>query len=239
MGRYDDLTGRVYGRLKVMYKAASHKGRTCWLCRCKCGKEKIVSAHDLKSGHVKSCGCMKYERSYNFVDLSGRKFTRLLALYPTEKRDVHGSVIWHCKCDCGNTIDVTQANLVYGNYKSCGCLKAEKKKKISSRLHIIDGTCIEILKKRKYRCDNKSGFRGVYRTDAGRYRVDIGFKGRRFYLGIYDTYDEAVAVRLDAEQKLHDGFLKAYREWHDKGEKTKFIFEVERSHAGELLIRRK
>ena len=69
--------------------------------------------------------------------------------------------------------------------------------------------------------------------------VDIGFKGRRFYLGIYDTYDEAVAVRLDAEQKLHDGFLKAYREWHDKGEKTKFIFEVERSHAGELLIRRK
>ena len=87
MGRYDDLTGRVYGRLKVMYKAASHKGRTCWLCRCKCGKEKIVSAHDLKSGHVKSCGCMKYERSYNFVDLSGRKLAKGISRYSFDEVD--------------------------------------------------------------------------------------------------------------------------------------------------------
>lgn len=98
--------------------------------------------------------------------------------------------------------------------------------KISTRLHRIDGICLEILKKRKHRSDNRSGFRGVYRTNTGRYRADIGFKGRRFYLGTYACYDEAVAARLDAEQKIHDGFLKAYREWHDNWEKTKLNLKL-------------
>lgn len=235
----EDLTGKVYGYLTVLHRTSSQKGRVCWLCRCRCGKEKAVSARDLKSGHVKSCGCMQYEHGHNRVDLSGQRFGKLTALYPTEKRDGRGSVIWHCKCDCGSVIDIPYAELVYGNYKSCGCMKKENQKKLPARLHRIDGTCLEILERRKHRCDNRSGFRGVYRTDKGRYRVDIGFKSRRFYLGTYDSYDEAVTVRTDAEQKIHDGFVKAYREWHDNGEKTKFIFDVEKSPEGDLVIKRK
>lgn len=234
----EELTGKAYGHLTVLSRAESRKGRSCWLCRCECGKEKVVSAHDLKSGRVKSCGCMQYEHGHNRVDLSGQRFGKLTALYPTEKRDGRGSVIWHCKCDCGHTIELSQAELVYGNRKSCGCMKTENQKKLPARLHRIDGTCLEILERRKHRCDNRSGFRGVYRTDKGRYRVDIGFKGRRFYLGTYDSYDEAVTVRTDAEQRIHDGFVKEYREWHDNGEKTKFIFDVEKSPEGDLVIKR-
>lgn len=240
MRQSEDLTGKVYGYLTVLRRAGSQKGRARWLCRCECGQEKAVSAHDLKSGHVKSCGCMLYENGgHNRVDLSGQRFGKLTALYPTKKRDARGSVVWHCTCDCGGVIELTQAELAHGNYKSCGCMKTENQMKISTRLHRIDGTCLEILERRKHRCDNKSGFRGVYQTEKGRYRVDIGFKGRRFYLGTYDSYDEAVTVRTDAEHKLHDGFVKAYREWHDGGEKTKFIFDVEKTPAGNLVIKRK
>lgn len=34
-----------------------------WLCRCDCGKEKIVRVDNLKNGGVKSCGCLNIERS--------------------------------------------------------------------------------------------------------------------------------------------------------------------------------
>ena len=61
------------------------------------------------------------------IDLAGQKFGRLAVLYATSKRERKG--FWHCQCDCGNEINVTQDNLVYGNYRSCGCLRQEIWKK--------------------------------------------------------------------------------------------------------------
>lgn len=58
-------------------------------------------------------------------DISNQKFYRLTALYPTEKRDKDRSVIWHCKCECGNEVDVSGKKLRQGNTKSCGCLNTE------------------------------------------------------------------------------------------------------------------
>lgn len=58
-------------------------------------------------------------------DISNQKFNRLTALYPTDKRDSDRSVIWHCKCDCGNEIDVSGKKLRQNNTKSCGCLNNE------------------------------------------------------------------------------------------------------------------
>ena len=59
------------------------------------------------------------------VDISNQKFYRLTALYPTEKRDRDRSVIWHCRCECGNEVDVSGKRLRQGNTKSCGCLNTE------------------------------------------------------------------------------------------------------------------
>lgn len=60
------LLGAVFGRLKVVEAAGSDKhGATLWKCVCECGKEKIASRGALKSGRVKSCGCLleEYKRS--------------------------------------------------------------------------------------------------------------------------------------------------------------------------------
>lgn len=35
-------------------------------------------------------------------DLTGQKFGRLTALYPTDKREGKGYIVWVMKCDCGN-----------------------------------------------------------------------------------------------------------------------------------------
>lgn len=57
-----DIKGQRFGRLvaiKFIRKTATRK--SCWLCRCDCGKESFVPVTDLTSGKTKSCGCLKKE----------------------------------------------------------------------------------------------------------------------------------------------------------------------------------
>lgn len=51
-----DLAGHRFGRWTAL-SIDSVKPRR-WLCRCDCGTVRIVSAHTLKNGRSKSCGCM-------------------------------------------------------------------------------------------------------------------------------------------------------------------------------------
>ena len=236
MAKAENLTGRRCGSLEVLERAQNRKGRVCWLCRCDCGKEKVVSAHDLKAGKCKTCGDSKHRVSTNMIDLTGKKFGRLTVKYPTERRDKKGCVYWHCLCECGREIELSENALMPGNYQSCGCLRSEIRKELPKQLTMVDGTCIEILEHRKYRRDNKSGFRGVYRQDDQKYRVSIGFKGKRYYVGCYKDYNEAVQARLAAEEMIYGGFLSAYHRWKEKadrdpqwGKSHPLIFEVEKS----------
>ena len=88
-----------------------------------------------------------------------------------------GYIVWRCRCDCGKETLATESNLVNGTRKSCGCLRKENQEKIGERLHRVDGSCIEFLEKRKYRKDNKSGFRGVYQLPNGRRKIRSGLNG--------------------------------------------------------------
>lgn len=176
-------------------------------------------------------------------DLSGQKFGLLTAMYPTERRDHRGSVYWHCVCECGNEIDVSAGALLDGNNRSCGCLKDKNQKQIAQRRHLVDGTCVEVLEKRKKRRDNESGFRGVfYLKNSNRYRVDIGFKGKRYYVGLFEDYDEAVQARLEAENLIHNSFINIWKEWNQKdqedpqwGKEHPLVFNV-RKVNGELQV---
>lgn len=240
----EDLSGRVFGHLTVIRKAPNRGGRTCWVCQCDCGREKEVISRNLKSGRVKSCGCHTYDRPHNRVDLTGRRFGRLTVIEATEKRDSKKSVYWRCVCDCGRETEATEGELMQGLVMSCGCLQRENQQKIAQRLHRIDGTCIEILEKRKYRRDNTSGFRGVLKTDNGRYRAYINFKRKRYYLGTYDDYETAVQERMKAEEVIYNGFLADYYQWKEKTDQDPdwsaehpLIFEVEKKD-GHLVVSR-
>lgn len=211
----EDITGQQFGDLVALQRVESKNGKTKWLCKCVCGKEVIVNTHELKAGKTKSCGCRKYQKGKNIKDITNQRFGRLVALYPTDKRDYKSSVYWHCRCDCGKELDITHDSLVYGNYKSCGCLKDEHTQNIHQYLHIMDGTCVEWLAHRKSRNDNTSGFRGVYKVKNG-YKVMIGFKGKKYYVGKYKSFDEAVKERMRVEEIIHEGFIEAYYQWNEK-----------------------
>jgi len=60
VGRRIDLTGQRFGRLVVESFAYMSKCRhSMWNCRCDCGGHNVVSTSNLKTGEVKSCGCLR------------------------------------------------------------------------------------------------------------------------------------------------------------------------------------
>ena len=61
MGKFKDLTGQVFGRLTVLERDTTRKGKIRWICRCECGKIKSVRREHLTSGATKSCGCFSRE----------------------------------------------------------------------------------------------------------------------------------------------------------------------------------
>ena len=63
MAKYEDLTGRVFGRATVLRREVRDRGSRRWLCRCACGKEFLTPAGELRRGRTVSCGCYRRELS--------------------------------------------------------------------------------------------------------------------------------------------------------------------------------
>ena len=237
----EDLRGRTFGKLTVLDRAENKGGRTAWKCRCNCGKLINATSFELKNGRKTDCGCGKRE-SHRRLDITGRRFGKLTAICPTDRKNAQGSVIWKCRCDCGNETEASVMELNSGNRKSCGCLKEKAKSSLHERLHLVDGTCVEWLEGRKGRTDNTSGFRGVYKKKNGKYSVSIGFRKKSLFIGVYDHYRDAVDARLRAEHLAHEGFLKAHRIWESMAEQdpeweeeNPFRFDVTKED-GRLVI---
>ena len=62
---------------------------------------------------------LKKSKIQKHTRLVGQRFGALTVIEDTGKR-LNRSVIWLCKCDCGNMHEVTSNNLNAGNVKSCG-----------------------------------------------------------------------------------------------------------------------
>lgn len=116
-----DLTNQKYGKLTVIKKAANIGNRTAWLCKCDCGNIKTVRTKELRNGIIKSCGCLKAEKSDIKI---GDIFNRLTILEKTDKRQ-DKSIVWKCQCECGNIVERSTSNLHRNMFHSCGCYNKE------------------------------------------------------------------------------------------------------------------
>lgn len=68
----------------------------------------------------------------NGENISGQKIGKLTAIKRAGK-DKNGRIMWLCKCDCGNLINVSTTDLRAGRRKSCGCLKKERHNLVGQR----------------------------------------------------------------------------------------------------------
>lgn len=57
-----DVTGQVFGRLIVIDRdGVDAQGRAMWSCYCECGATKRILGKHLRSGAIRSCGCLNQE----------------------------------------------------------------------------------------------------------------------------------------------------------------------------------
>jgi 5-methylcytosine-specific restriction endonuclease McrA len=61
--------------------------------------------------------------SNKLIDLTGRRFGRLIALSMVAPADGSPHLRWLCACDCGNTKVIIGYALRWGLSQSCGCLR--------------------------------------------------------------------------------------------------------------------
>jgi hypothetical protein len=55
----------------------------------------------------------------HFLDISGRRYGRLVAVRPIRVQS--GGTEWLFRCDCGNELIAKANNAKSGNTSSCGC----------------------------------------------------------------------------------------------------------------------
>lgn len=80
---FENLTGKTFGRLTVI----EHLGNNIWECECACGTRKIISRHNLISGHIKSCGCSRKGQKHDWHKTKhGMIGTRIYTVWLNMKR---------------------------------------------------------------------------------------------------------------------------------------------------------
>lgn len=102
------------------------------LCKCICGKEKMVNANNLKQGRTTSCGCIKNRQLIDLTNYRGvkigDKFNKLTVIdIPFRKKIKNGSnrfdnvIHLKCKCDCGNIVERKFRDVTKKIILGCGC----------------------------------------------------------------------------------------------------------------------
>lgn len=214
-----DLVGKVFGELSVLRETESPQksGGVVYLCQCACGDICKVRATLLLTGRKTHCANKIHRKTANISDISGQKFYKLTAVQPTEKRDGSGSVVWLCRCECGEEIEVSYNALLYGNMRSCGCQKKAHEQKLHEFLTHVDGTSVDILKSKKIPSDNTTGCKGVYFI-RGKYVAKLVFQKKAYYLGTFDNIEAAAQARNEAEKLICDGTADFYEKWKAKAD---------------------
>lgn len=147
------------------------------------------------------------------ADLKGRRFDRLEVIDRVEGNPDY--VV--CKCDCGTTCVIKAVYLTkaYKPTRSCGCLRKETCSDIGKRTITTNTvhqdsmnqkfhTVFQMIEGKKLRKNNTSGHRGVcFDKTHGKFKAYIGLHRKLHNLGLYKTLDEAIAARLDAEEKMY------------------------------------
>lgn len=125
----------------------------------------------------------------------GKKFGRLLPMMPIGKTN-NGTIIYECKCDCGNIIRANTNCLTRGVVKSCGCLKDDFINSKPFKTHGMSKTRIYKIYQgmiaRCYKQNNTSypRYGGIGVSVCDRWKESF----ENFYNDVKDGYDDKLTL---------------------------------------------
>lgn len=144
------------------------------------------------------------------IDLTNKRFGRLLVLGKADRTSSNGNIRWECVCDCGNHVAVDGYSLRHGITRSCGCLRREMSSKAAkhnkafianqgSSLKTADGIAYSSIYKGKR---NRTGVIGVSLDEKSHcYIARLMFHGKYVLNHATPSFSEAVKLRKEAEAK--------------------------------------
>lgn len=225
-----DLTNREFGRLKVLYRTEdkitpSGRHLPMWHCICKCNKEKDILGWHLTSGKIQSCGCLQKEIAKNVntkrnkYDLSGKygvgyfNNSDKFFIFDIEDFDVISKYTWYLSNN-GYVIsstykgDGTGGDLIHRVIMGLSntderCVDHINHNPLDNRKEnlrvctIQNNNCNQKLSSR-----NTSNTTGVdYIQNLSKWRARIHANGEEIHLGVFDSFDDAVRARKEAENE--------------------------------------
>lgn len=242
---FKDLTGYIFGRLTVIKRVEDYVfnggKEPQWLCQCSCGKQTVVKGNSLRRGVTQSCGCYGHERAADGAKKACKKYNDYevqedyVIMYTTKGESFYvdledfwkvKNICWHMtnegyllgrdefgeKCllhrvvtDCPDEMEVDhlKPNTRYDNRKSNLQIK----------------THAQNIMNRDISKANTSGVTGVYKF-KNRWKASIAIDYKTISLGYYNTFEEAVKARKEAEEKYFGkwSFDNCQKLWRDNNE---------------------
>lgn len=225
----------TFGKLLVLRRGPDliqgGKRRAAWYCKCSCGnpEELLISGDSLKTNHSKSCGCAKkdFHIGNNIYDLSGEFGICTMDdnntfIFDLEDYDLIKRYMWHLS---GREYIGTTINYYVDNKRTQKTLMLHRLvmgvQDIDWKECVVDHINGDVYDNRKQNLrvvtqsqngmnskpskNNVSGATGVIKHQ-NKWEAYIRYQWERIYLGVFDTFDEAVAARRKAEEKYFGEF---------------------------------
>ena len=205
-----NLAGKTFGKLTATKYVSGSK----WMCLCSCGNIVNVTTAKLKSGHTKSCGCLREEVGKNNKTHGKRNTPEYSIWVGMRQRCSNKNNKWYQKYG-GRGITVEWSSFqefihdmgerptpehtieridVDGNYSNSNCCWTN-----DLALQAIN---------QNLKSNNTSGKSGVYwRANRNRWVAKIFHGGAHVMLGSFVNIEDAIECRKEAERKYY-GFEK-------------------------------
>jgi hypothetical protein len=233
IGNAENLIGKKFHQLTVLYRTENHGKRIMWVCQCDCGNITIVAGAHLKNGHTKSCGC--YKKNGTREDLTNKRFGKLVVL-KYHHSDDKGHTFWECQCDCGKKHISRKDALTGGKTVSCGCYK----NKISSENNTIDLTNQHFEKLTVIKRAGSDTFNNALwlcQCECGNKKIIAGFslrKGDTKSCGCIKSFGEATISKLLQDNNILFEREKTFEDCYINKGKAKFDFYVNNQYIIEF-----
>lgn len=212
-----NLVGQVFTRLTVIEKLAGVPGRgTQYRCICECGEETLAFTGALQRGNKKSCGCLNRELLIARNTKHGYRYHPLFETYRKMVSRCYNENHHSYPYYGGKGIIVCDEWLNNSGFLAFVADMGERPEGMT--LDRIDGdlgyspeNCRWATK--ELQNFNRKPFKekrtGIYEVKnrlgvkTGRWGALIRNNGKVVYLGVFDTEDEAIAKRVEAELEVY------------------------------------
>lgn len=222
MGRCRVKVGDKYNFLTVIEKTdkRTKNGDVYWKCLCECGNETYAISSNITSGHTKSCGCYAVELSKERMTINAKDYRSRCKPKKVVKNEIIDNgdyIVMICSnqkvlIDKEDYIKNSETRWFVSNGYCCNSYgnvfhRLIMNAQIGQIVDHINGNRLDNRRNNlRFVTASQNGqnrkVKGItYDKKRKKWNANIVVNGKRYYLGRYQTEEEALLARKNGEIK--------------------------------------